>query len=157
MAQEIERKFLVASDGWRAGAEPGQRLEQAYLVQEGDRNLRVRIAGGSEARLTFKVGSGMTRGEFEYPIPIDDGRTLLGRGLGARIEKTRYRVPWKGHVWEVDVFEGALAGLIIAEVELGSEDEMPVLPEWLGREVTDDTAYTNAALARHGLAADRSR
>lgn len=151
MAQEIERKFLVASDGWRETADAGRSLEQGYLLFEGDRSLRVRVVDDRFARLTFKLGRGMTRDEFEYAIPIEDGRALLARAVGNRIEKTRYRVAWCGHVWEVDVFAGALAGLVVAEVELDSADAVAELPGWLGREVTDDVAYTNASLARFGL------
>lgn len=151
MAREIERKFLVASEDWRRGADSGSRLVQAYLMLSPDRSLRVRIAGGHVARLALKLGGGLAREEFEYAVPLADAREMLGRRLGNVIEKVRHRVPFGGFTWEVDVFEGALAGLVIAEVELSSASDRPALPPWLGREVTDEPAFGNRSLAVEGL------
>lgn len=151
MAKEIERKFIVESDAWRAAAGASKAIVQAYVAIDGDTSVRVRILGGAEARLTLKSGfSGMTRDEFEYPIPLADAHELVAVSHGRLIEKTRHIVTLDGFDWEVDVFEGALAGLVVAEVELASEDDEPILPPWLGREVTGDPAWTNAMLATNG-------
>ncbi|MBB4217375.1 CYTH domain-containing protein [Rhizobium sp. BK212] len=123
-----------------------------------DRSVRVRILDDRKAKLTIKIGrSTITRDEFEYDIPIADAKELLQNAIGIVIEKTRYRVPHQGFVWEVDVFTGEHRGLVIAEVEMTAETDNPALPSWLGREVTGDFRYSNQALAteyehdRHGL------
>ncbi|MQW87558.1 CYTH domain-containing protein [Sinorhizobium saheli] len=152
MAKEIERKFLVATDGWRQNADKGIRLRQAYIVTMDDRSLRVRIHGNKRARLTIKIGkSSLVRNEYEYDLPIDDARELLTQAVGIVIEKRRYRVPYKGFTWEVDVYEGALEGLVVAEVEMKRETDLPDLPAWLGREITGDRRYSNQSLATEGL------
>jgi adenylate cyclase len=158
MAKEIERKFLVRSDGWRSSVETKSVLRQGYIASMDDRSVRVRIIDKTSARLTIKIGrSTMPRDEFEYEIPIADAEELLDAAIGIVIEKTRYRVPYEGYVWEVDVFAGRHRGLVIAEVEMKSEAERPALPTWLGREVTGDFRYSNQALAtefehdRHAL------
>jgi len=151
MAKEIERKFIVDSNAWRAAAATSKSIVQAYVAIDGDTSVRVRISDGAEARLTLKSGSsGMTRDEFEYPIPLADARELVAASRGRLIAKTRHIVTLDGFDWEVDVFEGSLAGLVVAEVELASEDDEPTLPPWLGREVTGDPAWTNAMLATDG-------
>lgn len=150
MAREIERKFLVTHDGWREAATSARRLEQFYLFVADDRTCRARIAEGREARLTLKTGSGMNRGEFEYDIPLADAEALRDSAVGHIIEKTRHVVPNGPHEIEVDVYEGDLQGLVVAEIELGSEDESYDRPDFLGREVTSDTRYLNANLALHG-------
>ena len=158
MAKEIERKFLVRSDGWRSAVETRSVLRQGYIASMDDRSVRVRILDGNSARLTIKIGrSAITRDEFEYDIPVADAKELLQNAIGIVIEKTRYRVPYEGFVWEVDVFAGEHRGLVIAEVEMTAETDNPALPAWLGREVTGDFRYSNRALAteyehdRHGL------
>lgn len=158
MAKEIERKFLVRSDGWRSAVETKSILRQGYIASMDDRSVRVRILDGKSARLTIKIGrSAITRDEFEYDIPIADAKELLQNAIGIVIEKTRHRVPYEGFVWEVDVFAGEHRGLVIAEVEMTAETDNPALPAWLGREVTGDFRYSNQALAteyehdRHGL------
>ncbi|TCU15859.1 CYTH domain-containing protein [Rhizobium sullae] len=148
MAKEIERKFLVRNDGWRAKAETNSVLRQGYIASMDDRSVRVRILDGTKAKLTIKIGrSTVTRDEFEYEIPVSDAEELMQSAIGLVIEKTRYRVPHDSFVWEVDVFAGAHRGLVIAEVEMGSEDDNPSRPAWLGREVTGDFRYSNQALA----------
>ena len=150
MGIEIERKFLVGSDQWRAAAGPGTRYRQGYLYAQADGAVRVRVAG-DEAWLTVKGATrGIERLEFEYVIPRADAEAMLEH-LCRRplIEKTRYVVPHGGRRWEVDVFEGANAGLVVAEVELPSADAAVDLPAWVGREVSDDPRYYNANLARH--------
>lgn len=145
MGVEIERKFLVCGDGWRVGT--GERLVQGYLNRDKARTVRVRLAG-AQAFLTIKgVSVGATRAEFEYPIPLDDAQALLALCDGPVIDKTRYRVPVGGQVWEVDVFAGENAGLVVAELELPHEDAPFERPAWLGAEVTHDARYFNSNLA----------
>ncbi|MEM6793460.1 MAG: CYTH domain-containing protein [Acidobacteriota bacterium] len=148
MAVEIERKFLVSSDAWRAGAEPGTRLRQGYLSTDPDRNVRVRIKG-EKALLTVKgrLGEGtVSRLEYEYEIPMADAEAMLGLCLASPIDKTRYEIPHGGHLFELDEFHGRNAGLLIAEIELESESAHFEKPPWLGREVSDDPRYLNANL-----------
>ena len=148
MAKEIERKFLVAGAGWRAQATGSRALRQGYLAQTERLAIRVRILDEAEAYLTFKSAlPGTTRAEFEYPIPLDDARELLALAEGLVIEKRRHLVPLGGLTWEVDVFAGAHAGLVLAEIELPAEDTPFARPDWLGREVTGERRYYNASLA----------
>ncbi|MGK7296102.1 MAG: CYTH domain-containing protein [Candidatus Wenzhouxiangella sp. M2_3B_020] len=150
MTKEIERKFLVATGDWRQSADAGTAMRQGYLCVGDDCTVRVRLAG-DVARLTIKGASeGITRSEYEYEIPERDAREMLDSlCVGTPVVKTRYRVDHAGKVWEIDVFEGANAGLVLAEVELGSENESVEVPDWAGREVSDDERYYNAYLARH--------
>lgn len=160
MGTEVERKFLVASEAWRREISgPGQTFRQGYLSNGDTVSLRVRIVEESEAFLTIKgARAGMARPEYEYPIPRSDAAELLELASGTIIEKTRYRVPGRdGLVWEVDVFAGALAGLVLAEVELPDTTTLPALPDWLGREVTEDRTYSNASLAHGSLSQSRIR
>ncbi len=146
MAAEIERKFLVRGDSWLEGA-VGVRIAQGYLSQDPSRTVRVRIAGET-GWLTIKGRTeGITRQEFEYPIPLADAKALLGLCLPSVIDKTRYRVPFGGHMWEVDVFHGDNQGLVLAEVELADESIEPPLPAWVDREVSADPRYFNSCLA----------
>jgi len=155
MAKEIERKFLVSSDGWRPDADAGSVFRQAYIVTMDDRSVRVRIANGATARMTVKVGkSALVRDEFEYDIPLADAQGMIDLAVGIVIEKTRYRVPFRGFVWEVDVYAGALQGLVIAEVEMQSEDDSPDLPDWIGREVSGERQFSNQYLALDGRPPD---
>lgn len=155
MGIEIERKFLVANDGWRAQAEKSVRMAQGYLndmqaLRAGTQkaSVRVRVAG-EQAFLNMKSRElGHTRQEFDYPIPVADAEDLLKLCVGGLIDKTRHYLPDKaGLVWEIDVFEGDNTGLVVAEIELPSADAAFARPEWLGREVTDQLRYYNLALA----------
>jgi CYTH domain-containing protein len=150
MAIEIERKFLVRRDAWRAVHAAGTRYRQGYISTGPDHVVRVRVAG-DRAFVTIKGRrSGLTRLEFEYPVPVGDAQVMLDTLCRAPlIEKTRYRVPYGGREWEVDEFAGANAGLLIAEVELPSEEARVELPPWVGREVSDDPRYYNASLVEH--------
>lgn len=146
MPTEIERKFLVRDDSWRAGA-TGVRIAQGYLSRDADRTVRVRIAG-DRAWMTVKGRShGISRLEFEYEIPLCDARELLEICLPSVIDKTRYKIAQTGHVWEVDVFHGDNEGLIVAEVELADDSILPDLPCWIGEEVSSDGRYFNSNLA----------
>ena len=149
MGVEIERKFLLAGDAWRGLGQP-VLLRQGYLSSARERVVRVRIEG-EQAMLTIKGANvGATRGEWEYPIPLADAVELLD-GLCEQplIEKVRHRIEHAGMVWEVDEFLGANAGLIVAEIELASEDQPFEKPEWIGAEVSGDARYYNANLIRH--------
>lgn len=147
MGVEIERKFLVQGEPWQGV--PGVAYRQGYLNRDKARTVRVRIAGEA-AFLTIKGQSvGATRAEFEYPIPGDDAKALLALCDGSLIEKTRYLLDHAGTRWELDVFAGDNAGLVVAEVELESEDQVFARPDWLGEEVTQDVRYFNSNLAQH--------
>jgi len=154
MGIEIERKFRVAGEGWRTAAERVQPMAQGYIndlaaVADGTQkaSVRVRIEGG-RAFLNLKSRElGHTRQEFDYPIPVADARELLALCVGGRVEKRRHYVRHAGHLWEVDEFLGANAGLVVAEIELESAGEAFVRPDWLGAEVTDLPRYYNLALA----------
>ncbi|WP_159726414.1 CYTH domain-containing protein [Methylosinus sp. Ce-a6] len=148
MGVEIERKFLVQRELWRP-RDDGVAYRQGYLSRAEERVVRVRIAGGA-AFLTIKGrASNVSRFEFEYPIPVEDAEVMLDR-LCERplIEKTRYEETFGGHIWTVDVFQGQNGGLILAEIELGSEEEVFDRPGWLGREVSDDPRYFNSELSK---------
>lgn len=148
MATEIERKFLVTGDGWRERVAASRRIVQGYLASDEHRSLRVRVAG-DEAWLTVKGGlQGISRAEFEYPIPLADAENMLALCLPGVIEKIRHHIPHGGRLWEVDEFLGENRGLIVAEIELEDAKETPDLPEWAGKEVTTELRYQNALLAR---------
>lgn len=153
MNTEIERKFLVRNQQWR-GQVQGVLLRQGYLNSNPDRTVRVRIEN-STATLTIKGRNvGATRGEWEYPIPLADAVQFLDQLCEKPIiEKTRYRIEHAGMLWEVDEFHGANDGLIVAEVELISEDQLFDKPDWAGEEVTHDARYFNANLLRHPYSA----
>ena len=152
MAKEIERKFLVTTDAWRGHAGGKTAIRQFYLAAAAGRSLRVRIRNGVSATLTLKFGShGRERDEFEYEIPLGDAGEMMEFATGHVIEKTRHEVRHKGCLYEVDVFSGDLSGLVIAELETPEDVPKAALPEWLGREVTGESAFYNASLALHGL------
>jgi adenylate cyclase len=152
MGREIERKFLVVGDAWREGA-VGTLYRQGYLSRETGRTVRVRVAGDA-AYLTIKGPvEGIARAEFEYPIPAEDVDALLELCDGPPIEKCRHIVPFGGLRWEVDEFLGANAGLVVAEIELESEDQEFARPPWLGREVSDDPRYFNSRLVEFPFSA----
>lgn len=150
VASEIERKFRVTSNDWRAAVAATRRLQQAYLSSDGLCSLRVRISNEDAATLTIKTSkAGIERDEFEYPIPVSHARELIELRVGAVISKTRHIVPTGDHVWEIDVFDGENAGLVIAEIELTDRDEAVARPDWLGEEITEDRRYYNSDLSRH--------
>jgi adenylate cyclase len=150
VAIEIERKFLVTGEGWRAGAARAVPMRQGYLSgEDGRASVRVRIEG-ERANLNIKAAVvGSTRAEYEYPIPAGDARSLLDTLCIGVLQKTRHFVPQDGLTWEVDVFEGANAGLVVAEIELARADQPFARPGWLGPEVTGDRRYYNHHLALH--------
>src|SRR4051794_7026735 len=153
VATEIERKFLVAGDGWRAGTEgPPNEIRQGYLSRGPAAEVRVRQTseGGF---LTIKGGQGAVRTEHEWPIAATEADELLAASLPSVLHKTRWRVPDNTStlVWEVDEYHGDPSGLLVAEVELDSVDQAVDLPDWIGRELTGDKRYSNAALSAHGV------
>ena len=149
MPREIERKFLVSSDGWRAGSIGSTLIRQGYLVAQEALNLRVRIFDDRDAVITIKLTSQgrLDRGEYEYPVPIEDARELLGACGPRLVEKRRHDVPFAGKAWIIDEFAGRHEGLLLAELELSGADENFEPPPWLGEEVTEDSAYSNAVLS----------
>ena len=150
MGHEIEHRFLVRNEGWRKRAGKGAPIRQGYVAIGELASVRVRIKGGSKATLTIKSRtSGLRRSEFEYVIPAKDAAPLMALCPGTIIEKVRYRVPYRGVTWEVDVFEGRNTGLVIAEIELRDEQEQFHSPQWLGEEITSEDRYRNASLSLH--------
>ncbi|MBN1102668.1 MAG: CYTH domain-containing protein [Deltaproteobacteria bacterium] len=147
MASEIERKFLTKGSAWRR-VQP-VRVRQGFLSSVKGRTVRVRIAE-DRAFLTIKgIAVRATRPEFEYEIPLEDARQLLNLCEKPLIEKDRYRLEEDGVIWEVDEFHGDNEGLILAEVELESEEQPFSKPEWLGEEVTGDPRYYNSNLIQN--------
>lgn len=146
MAFEIERKFLVNKNLWNK-PNNGCHYTQAYLAKDGC-TLRVRIAG-DHAYLTIKSHTtGFTRLEFEYDIPMNDAVEMMKLAMSTPIDKIRYNVMYEGKLWEVDEFFGENEGLMVAEIELQSEDEPFAKPDWVTDEVTYDKRYTNSNLSK---------
>ncbi|UFS69839.1 CYTH domain-containing protein [Geomonas sp. RF6] len=150
MPKEIERKFLVKDDSWRALAGEGKAYRQGYLSLDKERIVRVRVVG-EMAVITIKgARHGNTALEYEYPLPLFDAEEMLQNlCVPPLIEKVRYEVMHSGLKWEVDVFSGENAGLIVAEVELEDAGQHVELPPWAGDEVSDDRRYANASLVLH--------
>lgn len=146
MGIEIERKFLVHADRLPV-LPPGERIVQGYVPALNRVTVRVRLRG-NRAWLTLKgPTTGISRSEFEYEIPVADAEAMLAELCQAGvIEKTRHEILHAGQRWELDVFAGANAGLLLAELELPSEDEPFALPDWVGEDVSSDLRYSNQAL-----------
>lgn len=154
MAKESERKFLVEDSAWREAVEARIRIRQFYLASMPGRSVRIRVSDDASAMLTLKFGErAQSRDEFEYPVPLGDALAMLPFAVGRVIEKTRHHVRHAGYLYEVDVFGGALDGLVIAELETSEWVSPGSLPAWLGREITEDSRFFNAALA-HGVPAE---
>ncbi|MFB0610973.1 CYTH domain-containing protein [Aurantiacibacter poecillastricola] len=150
MGREIERKFLVKDESWRAEAKSSHHIAQAYIASENDSEIRVRIVDGTRARLTIKSDRAEEeRAEFEYDVPLEEAKRLYLLAEKGAVLKTRHIVPATDDLeWEIDVFEGAHAGLVIAEIELEDAGQSIPSPGWLGEEVTGNADYYNAILAR---------
>lgn len=148
MALEIERKYLLHRDKWDNFPKPeGQMYRQGYILKDPDKTIRVRVTE-TTAFLTIKGASmGFTRTEFEYEIPKEEGIELLDNFAVSELSKIRYEILHVGKLWEVDVFLGDNEGLIVAEIELESEDETFGIPEWISTEVTGDDKYYNSNLS----------
>ena len=150
MAIEIERKFLVINDKWKSFVESEAAMKQGYLATIDKASIRVRVADG-RAHLNIKSATlGIRRSEYEYEIPLVDGEEMLANlADGSVIDKMRYKVRCGDHLWELDVFHGDNAGLVVAELELAAEDEAFEKPEWAGEEVSGDVRYYNSSLVKH--------
>jgi adenylate cyclase len=148
MSLEIERKFLVAGAGWQSQSALSVAIAQFYLANTDKAVIRLRIVDEEEAFLTIKSAvKGSIRSEFEHSVPVEEARAMMEMRQGLVIKKRRHFVPWGDLRWEIDVFEGAHAGLVIAEIELPTADTPFERPDWLGREVTGIRSYYNADLA----------
>lgn len=150
MAIEIERKFLVNGDAWRAEVNCRCVMKQGYLAGEGGRSsMRVRLED-EEAHLNIKAAViGSVRAEYDYVIPAADAQEILHTLCIGRLEKIRHYIEQGDLTWEIDEFIGENAGLVVAEIELSSADQDFDRPGWLGREVTDERCYYNHHLALH--------
>jgi CYTH domain-containing protein len=144
---EIERKFTVNIEKWAEVIKPQPiSIAQSYLSSSPECTVRVRLKG-EKAYLTIKgKTNGISRSEFEYEVPIDEAIEMMNTLSSKTLYKKRYEINVGNHLWEVDVFEGKLAGLIIAEIELTSEDEVFELPEWVIEDVSHDAQYYNSNL-----------
>lgn len=147
MATEIERKFLVVDERWRAQARGWRRIVQGYLANTERGSIRVRLEGDRASLNIKSMTLGVTRSEFDYPIPLDEAEIILQTlCMKPLIEKTRHEVDHEGHLWEIDEFHGDNAGLVVAEIELRDKLEPFAKPAWLGAEVSDDPRYYNVCL-----------
>ena len=147
MPTEIERKFLVCGDDWKMS--PSTYFCQGYLNRDKHRTVRIRIAG-DQGILTIKgLTTGASRPEFEYDVPLEDAQAMINLCEGSVVEKNRHIVQHAGHIWEVDQFLGDNLGLVVAEIELQSEDESFETPSWIADEVTEDRKYFNSNLSVH--------
>ena len=149
MALEIERKFLLKNDNWKALVKEEFLIKQGYLNSAKERTVRIRTYG-DKGIITIKGKTkNLTRKEFEYAIPLTEALQMLEIAEKPIIEKTRFIVINNGNTWEIDVFEGMNNGLLVAEIELESENEKFEIPEWIGQEVSTDPKYYNACLIKH--------
>ena len=153
MGPEIERKFLVANEGWRQGIVREEHLQDGLVATTGDRKVRIRRYD-DRATITVKIRQGPgTNAEFEYAIPMEDARELLERYCdGNVLAKTRYVVRHGDATWQVDVYEGVLAGIVLAEIELPSLGYPVEIPPWVGSEVTGDPRYRKINMLNERLA-----
>ena len=154
MATEIERKFLLADGSWRSQCVRQERLRDGLIAIAGDRKVRVRIYA-DRATLTVKAKTGRAHNaEYEYEIPLADAEEMLASHCdGNLVSKIRHYVPYRGFMWEVDVYEGLLSGIILAEVELAGDDVDVPLPPWIGAEVTGKPEYKKINMFNARLAA----
>ncbi len=152
MALEIERKFLVVNDRWREHVTAKLDIRDGLLSRDGDKKVRVRCTGDRATLAVKSRAAGMSREEFEYEIPVTDAEAMLSLCGDMVFQKTRHIVPWLGHTWEVDVYHGALEGIVIAEIELSSETSLFERPSWAGAEVTSDPRFKKINLLMERLA-----
>lgn len=151
MGVEIERKFLLKDKSVLSSADRVEVIKQGYLKKSTPLGVRIRTLG-DKGFITIKGpkdSSSLSRLEYEYEIPIQDALELIALSGEQIVEKQRHYIQHEGKVWEVDVFEGANEGLLLAEVELPDEDTRVAIPDWIGEEVTDDEHYYNSYLAQH--------
>lgn len=148
MAFEIERKFLVDTAKWTPSGQ-GTKMTQAYFCLYPSPTVRIRIEG-NKSYLTIK-GSSETikRPEFEYAVPVEDAIQMLKLAVSEPVEKIRYKIPYEGLLWEVDIFAGKNQGLVMAEIELEFEHQEFPRPDWLLKEVSGDGRFYNSYLSMH--------
>ncbi|MBY3155279.1 CYTH domain-containing protein [Rhizobium laguerreae] len=155
MAKEIERKFKVSGEAWRDEVLHSYLIEQAYLVAERERSVRVRIrtlltddgSAEPECFLTMKFGAtAISTDEYEYRIPFEDARSLVAHAGDLTLTKVRHLVEFDGRTWEVDEFRGRHGGLVVAEIESDDAESINNFPAWVGTEVTYDSYFKNASL-----------
>lgn len=149
MAIEIERKFRVLDDSWRVLAHRRTLLRQGYLANTAKASIRVRVAGDEGWVSVKSMTPGLSRSEFEYPVPRADAEALLKLCDGPLLEKWRHLVQHDADEWEIDEFLGDNAGLVVAELELDSESQAFAQPAWLGEEVTQQERFYNFRLSQH--------
>jgi adenylate cyclase len=149
MSLEIERKFLVINDGWRASVIDSDVIRDGVVSEHNGAKVRVRL-GRAGAWLTVKSDrSGPSRLEFEYKIPLPDAEQMLVRICDQNIfEKTRHKVEHAGNIWLIDIYDGRLSGIVLAEIELESEDQSFELPNWIGQEVTYNERFHKRTIGR---------
>jgi CYTH domain-containing protein len=143
MHLEIERKFLIAHDGWKLSCTRSIHIRDGLIAAKNGRKVRVRIADDKATLAVKGKERGFARAEYEYDIPVWDAEEML-RMCDGLAEKIRHIVPYAGSIWEVDVYEGILSGIVIAEVELSKEGQVFHLPDWIGKEITDNPNYKKA-------------
>jgi len=150
MPIEIERKFLLSNDKWRDEVVRSSRIRQGYMGKIDKASVRIRIQG-DKANINIKSATlDIRRMEYEYEIPLIEAEEMLNQLCNQpQIDKTRFIVEQGKHTWEIDEFYGDNEGLLVAEVELDSEDEEIIKPDWLGDEVTADPRYYNVSLIKH--------
>jgi adenylate cyclase len=149
MSFEIERKFLISTDAWQSLVTSSTPIRQAYLASDAKTSIRIRIKDNASATLTIKSRpTAVRRLELEYKIPVLEAEALMALRTGGVVEKVRHVVPWHDLAWEIDVFSGDNAGLIIAEIELHHEEQHFELPNWIGQEVTGQSQYYNSSLVQ---------
>jgi CYTH domain-containing protein len=156
MPVEIERKFLVKNDAWRAHVTHSERLRDGLVAREDEIKVRVRCYG-ERTTLCVKGGrTGLSREEFEYDIPRDHAEAIFAHCAGRILEKTRHYVPGPAGTWEIDVYHDALEGIVIAEIELASETAVVELPDWVGEEITGDPRYSKTRMLDARMRAPRT-
>lgn len=149
MGIEIERKFLVSHTRWLPAPSQGKSIRQGYLSVDPGRTVRVRLVGDAGWITVKGPSNGAARAEYEYAIPAADAVHMLDTlALKPLVEKVRHLIEHDGNTWEVDVFAGANAGLVVAELELQDEHQAFTRPPWLGPEVTEDHRYSNSSLVQ---------
>jgi adenylate cyclase len=153
MATEIERKFLVADHGWKNSIVQSVRIRDGLIANNNGQKVRVRIANGVAMIAIKSRRHGPARTEFEYTIPYSDAEEMLRTMCGSNVlDKVRHFVSYAGNTWQIDVYEGLLEGVVLAEIELTDADQKLTLPDWIGEEVTADPAYRKVNMVAACLA-----
>lgn len=147
MPLEIERKFLVRKELWQqCDKHSGELFRQGYLLTDPTKTIRVRQTSEKGFITIKRISVGATRAEYEYEIPVSEAEELLNHFAGSELSKNRFKILFEGKLWEVDEFLGDNEGLIVAEIELQSEEEIFSIPNWVDIEVTSEEKYYNSSL-----------